>query len=105
MAFVEDLDEFLDPDEFGDMAIFHHASGTHSPPVCGLYDDPFMSAQLGEYDAETSAPRFTCKAFDVALVKRKDTVTISTQAGAIELAVLSVQPDGTGLAVVRLAKE
>lgn len=51
----EDLDEFLDVDEFATPATVHRQDGAILS-VVGIYDDPYLNAELGEYDMDTSRP-------------------------------------------------
>lgn len=95
----EDLDEFLDPDEFADVAVIT-LQGGDTLQVTGIYDDPYLNAELGEYDMDTSRPRFTCAEADVVGVTRGDIAVIDGQ----EFDILSSpQSDGTGMAILDLA--
>jgi hypothetical protein len=67
--------------------------------VMGLFDDPYLDAQLGEYVADTSDPRFTCKASDVMGVRRGDWITID---GTTYNVMAKPQNDGTGMVILRL---
>ncbi len=95
----EDLSEFFDDDEFATGAFFKTSTGTMA--VTGIFDNAYLLAETGEVDLETTQPRFTCKAVDVLLVEREQEVTIDGQL----FSVLTVEPDGTGMAVVVLANE
>lgn len=97
----EDLDEFLDVDEFATPATVHRQDGAILS-VVGIYDDPYLNAELGEYDMDTSRPRFTCKEVDVPGVTRGDTITI----GGVTMDILTApQSDGTGVALLDLAPQ
>jgi hypothetical protein len=67
-----------------------------------IFDDPFYSADLGEYVEDTSQPRITAKESDLAGMKRKDPVQVN---GVTYHALKSPEGDGTGMAVLRLALE
>lgn len=95
----EDLNEFLDGEEFATAGFFKTDAGTMA--VTGIFDNAYLLAETGEVDLETTQPRFTCKAVDVLLVEREQEVTIGGQL----FSVLAVEPDGTGMAVVVLANE
>lgn len=75
--------------------------GPQSKPCKGIFDDAFVDAQTGETILDTTAPRLTCIASDVAGVPREATVTVR----GISYSVTQIQPDGTGFAVVTLAHE
>lgn len=95
----EDLDEFLDVDEFAvEATVSLHGGATRR--VRGIFDDPYLNAELGEYELDTNRPRLTCKESDVADVRRGDTVTIDGQTYDV---MTSPQPDGTGMALLQLA--
>lgn len=95
----EDLDAFLNVDEFAVAATVHLQGGT-TRTVRGIFDDPYLNAELGEYELDTNRPRFTCKEADVIGVLRGDTVVI---AGKTYDVLSGSQPDGTGMAMLELA--
>ena len=97
----ENLDEFLDPGEFGTWALISRPGG-QARRVAGIYDDPYLAGDLGQYTADTSQPRFTCKAEDVVDVARGDTVLIGRQVYDV---LSAPQGDGTGIAVIELAAQ
>lgn len=97
----EDLDAFLNVDEFAVTATVTLHDGT-TKAVRGIFDDPYLNAQLGEYEADSSRPRLTCKEADVALVRRGDTVEID---GRVYDVLTSAQPDGTGMALLEMAAQ
>lgn len=67
--------------------------------VYGIFDDPYLDAQLGEYVTDTSAPRFTCKASDAAGIGRGDWITVN---GTTYNVMARPQNDGTGMVILRL---
>lgn len=68
--------------------------------IQGIFDDPYLNTELGEYEADTSRPRLTVKEADVAGVKRGDTALV----GAVLYDVLSSpNQDGNGTATLELA--
>lgn len=100
----EDLDDFLQADDFASSAVFTLPGGQVLPAVLGIYDDPYLNAQLGEYEVDTTSPRFTGKLSDLARVVRKSIAVVTADGVATTFDVLTdVQPDGTGMAVVKLA--
>jgi hypothetical protein len=100
----EDLDDFLDPEDFGDQAIITlQAGGTI--PLSVIFDEPGMTANLRDFDHDTAGPKATCRENKVAAVRRGDSITIQFRAGARTFDILKTpQPDGTGLAVLDLAQ-
>lgn len=95
----EDLDAFLDVDEFAIVATVRLQNGT-TRSVRGIYDDPYLNAQLGEYEADTNRPRLTCKESDVIGVTRGDEVVID---GRVFDVLTAPQSDGTGMATLMMA--
>jgi hypothetical protein len=96
----DDLNQFVDTDDFAVAATLRPVSGA-ARTVRGIYDAPYMNAQLGEYEVDSSKPRFTCKFVDVVGIKRNDEITIPG-AGTFDILTLP-QGDGTGMAVLELA--
>lgn len=95
----EDLDAFLSTDEFAVTAVLQPEGGPERE-LTGIFDEPFLNAELGEYDLDTVQPRFLVKASEVRDVARGDTLTV----GGRVLDVLSApQWDGTGMATLVLA--
>lgn len=99
MPFTEDLDVFLQVDEFAHACELRLAGGVVRT-VRGIFDEPFLDAALGEYSFDTTAPRLLGKAADFAGASRGDTVVIAGR----EFDVMEApQIDGTGMATLRLA--
>jgi hypothetical protein len=98
----DNLDEFLDTDDFAVTATVTPRSG-QPREVPGIYDDPYRQAQLADTYQDTTKPKFTAKASDLVGIKRGDGITIPGQ-GAFGI-LTEPQPDGTGLAVLELAPE
>lgn len=106
----ENLDDFLADDAAGGFAVpaAIYLYGVAQPRiVTGIYDDPYLNAQLGEYEADTSEPRFTCKETDVVGVKRGDywqqLDSRTRQPVGPRLNIMTEpQSDGTGMAILRM---
>lgn len=97
----DNLEDFLDPDDFAVVATITPKAGL-ARRVNGLYDDDYLSADTGEYTADSGTPRLTCKLVDVVGVKRGDAVFVP---GEGHFSVLSdPHQDGTGTAVLKLAR-
>ena len=96
----ENLDEFLDIDEFAVTADITLQDGS-TQSVRGVFDDPYLNAQIGEYELDTSRPRLTCKSIDVSQVQRGDEVTIEGETFDV---LTFPQGDGEGMSVLDLAR-
>lgn len=99
----ENLDAFLTLDTAGGFArpatITLLASNT-AITVNGIFEDAYMNAQLGEYEQDTSDPRFLCKSSLVAAVVRKDVLVLD---GKTYDVLEAPHHDGTGMATIKLA--
>ena len=99
MPFVEDLDQFLRVDEFAHACELRLEGGTIRA-VQGIFDEPFLDAEMGEYRLDDAAPRLLGKASDFAGATRFDTIVIAGR----EFDIMEApQIDGTGMATLRLA--
>ena len=100
----EDLGEFFDTDEFATTAVFTLLDGSTLPPVVGNFDDPYVNAKAGEYEADTIGPHFICPEAAVVGVRRKCSVVITAAGHAPRTFDVMTAPqlDGTGLALVEL---
>lgn len=100
----ENLDDFLQTDVDGGFAepavIQFQGGGTRTINV--QFDDPYLNAQLGEYEADTSEPRISGKETDMAGMRRGDVVTVTGETFDV---LSSPQPDGTGWALVKMARQ
>ena len=98
----ENLDVFLQLDDvggFGTTATLQFTDGSERS-VKGILDEPYLNAQLGEYEVDDVQPRFTCKAADVVGVKRRDCFLLGD--GRKFFVMGFPQQDGTGMAVLKL---
>lgn len=99
----DNLDVFLNPDDFGVQAIFTPQGGNGTAfPANVIFDEPFYDAKLGEYLMDAAEPRCTAKESDVAGLKKYDLATI---AGIRLYLTHDPLPDGVGMAVVKLARD
>lgn len=100
----ENLDDFFDVDTNGGFAfpavLQFQEGGTRT--INAIFDDPYFNAQIGEYEADTSSPRLTAKESDLAGLLRGDVITV---AGETFDVLDSPEQDGTGTAVIRLARQ
>lgn len=97
----DDLDEFLDTDDFGVTAIIVQA-GITRPAIACIFDEPYLNAQIGEFEMDSVQPRITAKESDLVGVKRGATCTVAGKTYAV---MDAPQADGNGMAVLKLAKE
>jgi hypothetical protein len=97
----ENLDAFLSLDEFAVTAIIWVSEGVSREAV-GIFDDPYLDSQLGEYRLDTSSPRFQSRASSLVGIERGNRITIE---GAEYLALGVPKSDGTGMATVELVKQ
>lgn len=95
----DDLDQFIDPDDFGQKVLFD-LNGPKKT-VVGIFDESYLSADMGEYDMDSTKPRFTAKASDLEGVQRGHTVVID---GDLFDVMGYPQTDGVGFAVVPLSR-
>lgn len=100
----ENLDDFLQTDDnggFAQPAVIHFQAGG-SRTVNVIFDDPYLNAQLGEYEADTSEPRIGGKETDLVGVRRGDEVEVAGERFDV---MTSPQADGTGWALVTMARQ
>lgn len=95
----EELDEFLQTDDFATAAIIRLQSG-ETRPVNGIFDDPYLSAKLGGFDRDDNHVTFYCKESDCVGVQRFDTMTID---GVTYDVMTTPQSDGTGMSYIVIA--
>lgn len=97
----EDLDVFLQLDDFAVSAVIQfQAGGTRS--VIGILDDPYLAARLGGFDRDDNHITLTVKESDCGGVKRGDTVLVS---GRTYDVMTTPQGDGTGVSLIVLANQ
>lgn len=100
----ENLDDFLELDDnggFATPAVIRFEGGAVRE-IAVIFDDPYLNAQLGEYEADTSEPRISGKESDMAGIRRGDVVEV---AGEIFDVMGSPQSDGSGWSVVVMARQ
>jgi hypothetical protein len=95
----EDLNDFLDEEEFATAVTITRADGVVLT-LSGIYEDQYMDAQLGEYVMDTERPRVWCKQLDVPGVQRGDICEVD---GVTYDVMGQPQSDGTGMALLDLA--
>lgn len=98
-ALWENLDAFLRVAEFATVATISR-DGVELRQVAGIFDDPYLNAELGEYDMDTTHPRLTCKWSDISDVVRGDVVRLDGRDFDV---ITNAQPDGTGMGLLSMA--
>lgn len=103
----EDLGEFLDESEFAFPAVITLQKGG-LVRLSVQFDDPAVIAEMGDaYAQDDVMPTALCEESKVRAVRRGDSIVITFPApvGALRYEIkAAAQPDGTGLAVLKLAK-
>lgn len=97
----DDLGAFLQLDEFATEATVTPQGGV-SRSVTGIFDEAFLNAEIGEYELDGTRPRFTAREADLAGLGRGDVAMID---GASFVVLTGPQTDGTGMAVLELARQ
>jgi hypothetical protein len=64
----EDLDVFLNTDEFAVPVTLQLQDKTERQ-INAIFDDPYLNAELGEYEFDTNRPRLTCKESDLRALR------------------------------------
>ncbi|RZG78354.1 hypothetical protein EXE10_18210 [Acinetobacter sp. WCHAc060033] len=100
----ENLEVFFQTDSTGGFAIkavLQLGDGSKKS-VIGVFDEPYLNAQLGEYEVDDAQPRFTCKSIDVENVSRGDLLLLSD---GREFHIMTYpQQDGTGISILKLER-
>lgn len=96
----DDLDVFVDLADFAVVATLTLAGSSRA--VKCIFDDPYLNAQLGEYEWDGGKPRITAKEVDLVGVTRTTPVFVN---GKQYYALTNPQQDGTGMAVLTLSEE
>lgn len=97
----DDLDAFFDLGDFA-TPVVAELQGGETRTFPGLFDDPYLNAQLGEYEADSSRPRVTCRERDVVGLTRGDVVKVN---GRTYDLLSAPHGDGMGTASLELAPQ
>ena len=98
----ENLDVFLTGLDAVDVTVYLPDDSTRS--FKDLFDNSFFNTQLGEIILETTKPRLTCKAVDVAGIPRESYVVLNGDESTY-YSIIQFQPEGTGMMILILAIE
>lgn len=89
---------FFNPDEFGVGAILTSSSSGSEREVVGIFDNQHLSLDLGAGSVSTSELQFMCRTSDAVGFTQGDTLDMD----GVVYEITDVQPDGTGITVLRL---
>jgi hypothetical protein len=95
MAFTEDLTVFFNPADFAVAALYNGAI-----TVNGIFYAEYVEA-LGANVVAGTGPVFQCAAADLPAIAQGDTLVI----GATTYKVVGIEPDGTGLLLLKLERQ
>lgn len=99
--FTEDLDEFLDANDFGETATYTPEGGQASS-VTGIFDLTYVDINVGGFAPISGLKAvFTCKAADIEDQPEGDAITVR----GVAYTIVVTQPDGTGLVQLILEKD
>lgn len=93
---------FVSAADFGALASYTPAAGGGSTAVAGIFDRPTIVVALNEAASLDAGPTFLCRQGDLPAGARGDAGDQLTVAGVGGFAVLSLEPDGQGMALLRL---
>lgn len=97
----ENLDDFISTDDFAVLAtVTPHGQAAKQIKV--IFDDPYLNAQLGEYEWDGGQPRILGKEGDMIGMTRGDSVFVN---GKQYWALTNPQQDGTGMAVIHISEQ
>ena len=99
----ENLDVFFQGDAvggFGIKATVSIRSTGEDRIITGIFDEPYLNAQLGEYEVDDGQPRFTCPASVAKDIRARDYLKL--QDGREFYVMGYPMQDGTGLCVLKL---
>lgn len=100
--------DFLDMDDFAVRAVIHFQGGGERE-ISGIYDGPYLEGRIGDYEQDTTKPKFTCVEGTCAGARRRDGITIYQADGVTVFGSFGImtypQPDGNGLEVLELTPD
>ncbi|WP_025036135.1 head-tail joining protein [Bradyrhizobium sp. DOA9] len=93
---------FLDVDEFGDEGVYTPSGGIASEPFPGIFDRPTIAVALNDAASLDARPTFFCRQSDLPATANGGVRDQLTVAGVGAFEVASIDPDGQGMALLRL---
>ncbi len=100
MPFQENFDSFTNPDDFAGCAVYTWQSG-QVKTIEGIFDHAYLDLDVGTAGMEGNQPMFLGKECDLIGARQGDTLTLSGKA----YSVVGVQPDGTGMVLIKLEEK
>ncbi|WP_440640274.1 head-tail joining protein [Bradyrhizobium sp. PUT101] len=97
-----DLAVFLNADEFGAEGVYTPAGGVASNPFAGIFDRPSISTELNQVASIDARPTFFCREVDLPAAADGDAGDRLAVAGVGSFEVVAIEPDGQGMALLRL---
>lgn len=95
MPITENFDAYLN--KFG--VTINVTSGTGAPySFTAIYDNGYEGILIGEAEIEGTMPQLACKTSAITNLAQGDALTVNSA----NYTVVSIQPDGTGWATVKL---
>lgn len=102
----DNLDEFMDTDDFAVPAVVQfQAGGTRD--VTGILEDPYLDGKLGDFHEDTTQPTFQLPLYRCTGIKRGDTLvaTLPKNGGTVTYDIMTrPQPLGDGMAQLELSR-
>jgi hypothetical protein len=102
---AQDRLAFFSLNEFGATSTIASSSSGQELDVVGIFDNQFLSLDLGAGSVTTSEPQFTCRTDDVKsedfTANQGDTLTLDE----VVWEIVDIQHDGTGMSVLRLHRK
>lgn len=95
MAFTEDLRAFISTNDFAVSAVYNGVS------IDVIFEAAYFEENMGSVGFQGSAPMVTALTIDVPNAAHGETLVIN----GVTYKVASVEPDGTGITVLRLEKQ
>ena len=97
----DNVDEFLDPADFGTVAHFLPATGPEFDLPC-IFDDGVMNVEAGEYDMADARTRIEVNELYTPRLKKRDRVVVY---GVLYYLVHDPHPNGTGTCVLEISRD
>lgn len=95
MAFMEDLDQFFEDDDFAEEVMVTFASGA-TRSFMAIVETPTQGVGVYEAEVESDAPYLRCKTGDTTGIRRENTVSVRDETWIVE----RVRHEGTGVSLI-----
>jgi hypothetical protein len=94
----EDLDVFFDLDEFAETVVL---TGAGNKVVKAIFNDPYVNAHAGQYEADTGKPHILLQEKDIYNLNVRRGMPLHVRGKSYSVAT-SPQRDGTGLVILEI---